>query len=97
MAARPSVSPASRAWSRDLALDSTGHLLAGAGGVTGELASPGEAVIRVWNLNTREVDVLDAGDGQPSPGVEFLPDGRLLAAGPGACACGISARRPRPD
>ena len=66
-----------------LALDSTGQLLAGAGGVMGELASPGEAVIRVWNLTTRDVDVLDAGDGQPSPGVEFLPDGRLLAAGPG--------------
>ena len=65
-----------------LALDPTGNRVAGSGGVQGELVAPGEAVVRVWNLDTREVTVLDAGDGQPSPGLEFMPDGRLLAAGP---------------
>jgi WD40 repeat protein len=66
-----------------VALDATGTLVAAGGGVQGELASRGETVIRVWNLDTGEVTVLDAGDGQPIPNVEFTPEGRLLAAGPG--------------
>ena len=66
-----------------LALDPTGRQLAAGGGVRGELMAPGETVVRVWNLDTREVTILDAGDGQPISSLEFMPDGRLLSAGPG--------------
>ena len=45
--------------------------------------APGEAVVRVWNLDTREVTLLDAGDGKPIGSLEFMPDGRLLSTGPG--------------
>ena len=66
-----------------LALDPTGRQLAAGGGVRGELMAPGEAVVRVWNLDTREVTLLDAGDGKPIGSLEFMPDGRLLSTGPG--------------
>ncbi len=38
--------------------------------------------MRVWDLETRAVRVLAAGDGAPIGSLAFLPDGRLLAAGP---------------
>jgi len=65
-----------------VAVDATGTLVAAGGGVLGELMGRGETVIRVWNLDTGEVTLLDAGDKQPIPDVAFMPDGRLLAAGP---------------
>jgi WD40 repeat protein len=54
-----------------------------AGGIEGELSAPGENVIRVWNLDTRAVQVLEPGDGKPISRVAFMPDGRLLSAGNG--------------
>jgi WD40 repeat protein len=42
----------------------------------------GESVVRVWDLDTRQVRVLDAGDGRPIASCDFLPDGRLLTPGP---------------
>jgi WD40 repeat protein len=63
--------------------DGDGKRLAAGGGLLGELRFRGEAVIRVWDLETREVRVLEAGDHKPVGSVEFLPDGRLLAVGPG--------------
>jgi WD40 repeat protein len=63
--------------------DRDGRRVAAGGGLQGELAARGEAVIRVWDLDTRAVRVLEPGDGKPISNVEFMPDGRLLAAGPG--------------
>jgi WD40 repeat protein len=62
-----------------VAFDREGRRLAAGGGV----ATQGQRVVRIWDLETREVQVLDAGDGGPIIEVEFLSDGRLLAAGPG--------------
>jgi WD40 repeat protein len=44
---------------------------------------PEHAVIRVWDLDTDEVRVLDAGDGMAIRDLEFLPDLRLLSSGLG--------------
>jgi WD40 repeat protein len=65
------------------AFDRDGRRLAAGGGIMGELRFQGEAVVRVWDLDTREVRVLEAGDHKPIATVEFMPDGRLLASGPG--------------
>jgi WD40 repeat protein len=65
------------------AFDRDGRRLAAGGGIQGELRFRGEAVVRVWDLDTREVRVLESGDHTPIATVEFMPDGRLLAAGPG--------------
>jgi WD40 repeat protein len=65
------------------AFDPDGRRLAAGGGTMGELRFRGEAVVRVWDLDTREVRVLEAGDHKPIATVEFMPDGRLLASGPG--------------
>jgi WD40 repeat protein len=40
-------------------------------------------VIRVWNLDTGEVRVLDPGDGKWIMDVRFAPDGRLVSSGLG--------------
>ena len=82
MAGGPNGFPAFRAWSRKLAFDSDGRRLAAGGGVLGDLVARGEAVVRVWDLDTREVRVLEPGDRQPIASCEFLPDGRLLTSGP---------------
>ena len=66
-----------------VAFDRSGRWLAAGGGLLGQLAAPGENVVRVWDLETREVRVLAAADGAPIATLAFLPDGRLLAAGPG--------------
>ena len=66
-----------------MTFDSGGRRLAAGGGILGALVAPGEAVVRVWNLDTREVRVLDAGDGKGIGKVAFMPDGRLLSSGPG--------------
>lgn len=79
---RPEPLPGFESLVLGIAFDPDGRLLAAGGGLLGELAAPGEAVIRVWNLDTREVTVLDSGDGKPIAGVAFMPDGRLLSAGP---------------
>jgi WD40 repeat protein len=72
---------------RSVAFDRTGQWLAAGGGIgASELTAPGESVVRVWNIDTREVRVL-AGDGKAITGVAFLPDGRLLSAG----AAGVRA------
>jgi WD40 repeat protein len=44
---------------------------------------PREKVLRVWDLETREAQVLDLGDGKIIGASAFLPDGRLLTAGAG--------------
>jgi WD40 repeat protein len=64
-----------------VAFDHDGKRLAAGGGLGGELNAPGESVIRIWDLDTRSVQVLDAGDGHAIAGVEFTPDGRLLSTG----------------
>jgi WD40 repeat protein len=38
-------------------------------------------VLRIWDLETRRAQVLDAGDRMPVRAVTFLPDGRLLSSG----------------
>ena len=63
-----------------LAFDPEGRRLA-AGGIG--VPWPAEKVIRIWDLETREVRVLDAGDGSALVSLAFLPDGRLLSAGVG--------------
>ena len=69
-----------------------GRQLAAGGGVRGELAAPGEAVVRVWNLDTREVTVLDAGDGQPILVSNSCPMAGCLRPAPPACASGTCAQ-----
>jgi WD40 repeat protein len=44
---------------------------------------PDHAVIRVWDLESDEVRVLDAGDGLAILDLQFLPDLRLLSSGRG--------------
>ncbi|HEX6901636.1 MAG TPA: winged helix-turn-helix domain-containing protein [Thermoanaerobaculia bacterium] len=53
-----------------------GGRLVAAGG-----SSPWESVIRVWDLETGKVRILDAGDGRRLMGLQFLSDGRLASAG----------------
>jgi serine/threonine protein kinase/WD40 repeat protein len=55
--------------------DRTGRRVAAGGGEKSEE----EAFIRVWDLESGEVEVLDAGDGRMIGRLEFLEDGRLLA------------------
>ena len=78
-----------------LALDPSGNLLAGGGGVQGELAAPGEAVVRVWNLDTREVtSSTRATDSQVLVSTS-CPMAGCLRPAPPACASGICAPEPR--
>jgi len=65
-----------------IAIDRSGRWLAAGGGMLGQLAAPGENIVRVWDLETRAVRVLAAADGAPIGSLAFLPDGRLLATGP---------------
>jgi WD40 repeat protein len=65
-----------------VAFDREGRRLAAGGGEMGELVAKGEAVVRVWDLETRDVQVLQADDRRPIASVTFMPDGRLLAVGP---------------
>jgi WD40 repeat protein len=62
----------------DVRFDAEGRRLA-AGGVGSQFSK--ERLVRVWDLETRQPVVLDAGDAQPIFSVEFWPDGRLLSAG----------------
>jgi WD40 repeat protein len=65
-----------------VAFDREGKRLAAAGGLGGDLMAPGESVIRVWDVDTRQVQILDAGDRQAIGAVEFLHDGKgLLSEG----------------
>jgi WD40 repeat protein len=64
-----------------VAFDRSGRRLAAGGGLGSDLVATGEAVVRVWDLDTGDVQVLDARDGKPIIGVEFMADGRLLASG----------------
>jgi WD40 repeat protein len=59
-----------------LAFDSQGLRLA-VGGV------PDKGMVRVWNLETEEVQVLDPGRPEPVVYLEFTPDGRLLSGSMG--------------
>jgi WD40 repeat protein len=78
---RPERLPGFNGIVRTFSFDRTGQWLAAGGGIGATaLSRPGENVVRVWNLDTREVRVL-AGDDQPITAVAFLPDGRLLSAG----------------
>jgi WD40 repeat protein len=63
---------------RGLVFDSGGRRLA-AGGYGYPV--PAEQVLRVWDLETRRAQVLDAGDHMPVRAVAFLPDGRVLSSG----------------
>ena len=40
-----------------------------------------EAVVRVWDLESGEVRILDAGDAEPSYGMKFTHDGNLWVSG----------------
>jgi WD40 repeat protein len=62
------------------AFDREGRRLAAGGGFRHQTT---EAVTRVWDLQTGEVQVLDAGDGKAIASAAFLPDGRLLTGGQG--------------
>jgi WD40 repeat protein len=78
---RPERLPGFNGIVRAFHFDRTGQWLAAGGGIgSTALSAPGENVVRVWNVDTREVRVL-AGDDQPITGVAFLPDGRLLSSG----------------
>ena len=59
-----------------LAVGPTGRLVAVGGG----LYSPKDTVIRVWDLETGDVTVLDAGDDENISEIRFAPDGDLLSA-----------------
>jgi len=61
------------------AFDSDGRRVAAGGG--GQLLD--DAVIRIWDLETGETQVLDAGDGKAVYSVEFTEDGHLLSGGEG--------------
>jgi WD40 repeat protein/tRNA A-37 threonylcarbamoyl transferase component Bud32 len=63
-----------------LAFDDEGRYLAASGGITGELSAPGESVVRVWDLDTGEVRVFDDGIRRPIVSLDFLGNGRLVAA-----------------
>jgi WD40 repeat protein len=66
---------------RGFAFDREGRRLA-AGGLG--VPWPRErGVLRVWDLETRQAQVLDLGDGKFIGAQVFLPDGRLLTAGDG--------------
>jgi len=64
----------------NVAFDPEGRRLA-AGGIGHPW--PPEKVIRVWDLETREAQVLDPGDGAAIVWAAFLPDGRLLSVSGG--------------
>ncbi|MGH9867962.1 MAG: protein kinase domain-containing protein [Candidatus Polarisedimenticolia bacterium] len=57
------------------AFDRDGHRVAAGGTVAGE------AVIRVWDLDSGAIQVLDTGDRKEYLSVDFLAGGRLLAGG----------------
>ncbi len=60
----------------DVAVGPEGRLVAAGSGIYGQ----GEAYVRVWDLETSEGRILDAGDGLPIPRVGFTPEGDLLVA-----------------
>jgi WD40 repeat protein len=64
-----------------VAFDRDGKRVAAGGGLLGELQARGEAVIRVWDVDTRDVQVLVPDDGKPIGHLSFLPDGRLISTG----------------
>jgi len=68
-------------FSQTVAFGPRGRLAAVGGGF--EDLMPEHAVIRVWDLESDELQVLDAGDGQAILDLEFLPDRRLLSSGSG--------------
>jgi WD40 repeat protein len=65
-------------YSWGLAVRSDGRMVAAGGGQT--IAQ--ERLIRLWDLDTGEIVELDSGDGSWCADLEFLPDGRLVSAGP---------------
>jgi WD40 repeat protein len=64
------------------AFDRDGRRVAAGGGLTGPLNAPGETHVRVWNIESGEVQILDARDGVGVGHVQFLTDGRLISSGP---------------
>jgi serine/threonine protein kinase/WD40 repeat protein len=73
-----------------LRFDRAGRRVAAGGG----LNDAKEAVTRIWDLETGDVKVLDAGDGQIVISADFLPDGRLLTGGVGGLRIwDVEARR----
>ena len=64
-------------WVWPVAVGPGGRLVAAGG------SSPWEPVIRVWDLETGQARILDAGDGKKLFSLHFLPDGRLASAGEG--------------
>jgi len=65
--------------------------LAGAGGAVGiAIDDSGSMValssgtrIQLWDLETGETQILDAGDGKPLFSLQFIEEGRLITSGPG--------------
>jgi WD40 repeat protein len=68
-------------FSQAVAFGPQGRLAAVGGGWQDVM--PEHAVIRVWDLESDEMQLLDAGDGQAILDLQFLPDLRLLSSGPG--------------
>ncbi len=62
-----------------LVFDAGGRRLAAGGGAQGGF--PQDRKVRVYDLASRRVQLLDAGDGEPIGARAFLPDGRLLTTG----------------
>lgn len=83
-----------------MAISDGGRYVAAAGGTMGAVYLK-EAVIRVWDLTTGEVRVLDPGERKRIIGLVFLPDGRLLSGGQGGVRLwniqDASSRLLRPD
>jgi WD40 repeat protein len=62
-----------------VAVSPNGRLVAAGGGQF----VPQEAIVRVWNLEDGEVDILDAGDGKWISELQFVTDDRLVVASGG--------------
>ncbi len=62
-------------WVWPVAVGPGGRLVAAGG------SSPWESVIRIWDLETGKVRLLDAGDKRRLMSLQFLPGGRLASAG----------------
>ena len=73
----PRLLPGFSSQPTDIEFSPSGRTMA----VSGGLSKPEDAVVRVWDLETGDVQVLDAGDGVPVNEVAFLTESQLVSGG----------------